>query len=110
MTLLFDSHSFVKRMTAAGMPEPQAEALADEHTRWFDDSLATKADITPLAKGADVEFRLKDLEVKLREAELRLEAKVETVKSDILKWMIGMVGFQTLALLGAVLALAKALH
>ena len=27
---LFDTHAFVKRLTAVGMPEAQAEALADE--------------------------------------------------------------------------------
>ena len=48
--------------------------------------------------------------VSVREAELRLETKIETVKADILKWMFGTIGFQTLVLLGAILALAKALH
>jgi hypothetical protein len=29
---VFNTHAFVKRLTAAGMPEAQAEALADELT------------------------------------------------------------------------------
>lgn len=110
MSVFFDSHSFVKRLTAAGMPEPQAEALADEHTRWFNDGLATKADLTPLAKTIE----LKDLELRMSSRmdniELRIDARVEAAKSDILKWMFGAIGFQTLVLVGAVLALAKALH
>jgi hypothetical protein len=32
---IFDSHAFVKRLTAAGMPVEQAEILADEHARVF---------------------------------------------------------------------------
>jgi hypothetical protein len=97
--VLFDTHAFVKRLTAAGMPEAQAEVLADEQARLIDERLATKNDLQPLATATSV-----------REAELRLEAKIETVKSDILKWMFGTMGFQTLVLLGAIVALAKALH
>jgi hypothetical protein len=115
MTVLFDSHSFVKRLTAAGMPEPQAEALAGEHTRWFEDGLATRADLTALAKTSDVIDLAK--KIGLKEMELRLGGRIDTVvlrleaaKSEILKWMFGAIGFQTLVLVGAVLALARALH
>ena len=97
--VLFDTHAFIKRLTAAGMPEAQAEVLADEHARLIDERLATKSDLQPLATTTSV-----------REAELRLEAKMEAVRSDILKWMFGTIGFQTVVLLGAAVALAKALH
>ena len=30
---VFDTHAFVKRLTAVGMPEAQAEVLADEQMR-----------------------------------------------------------------------------
>ena len=45
---VFDTHGFVKRLTAAGMPEAQAEVLADEQVRLIDDRLATKEDIAKL--------------------------------------------------------------
>ncbi|HEX6142209.1 MAG TPA: hypothetical protein VFZ01_05805 [Geminicoccaceae bacterium] len=51
---IFDTHSFVKRLTAAGMPEPQAEILAEEQARLLTDHLATKQDLR------DLEQRLKD--------------------------------------------------
>ena len=44
-TLTFDTHSFVKRLTAAGMPEPQAEVLAEEQTNLIENNLATKRDL-----------------------------------------------------------------
>lgn len=135
MTLVFDSHSFVKRLTAAGMPEAQAEALAGEHTRWFDNFIATKADLAPLAKTVELrevelrlteaqlrlEQRLEASEVRLEASELRmdarlgglesrLEARIESTKSEILKWIIGTIGLQTLAVLGAIVALAKSIH
>ena len=41
------------------------------------------------------------------EAELRLEGKVEAVKADILKWMVGSIGIQTVVIVGAVTALVR---
>ena len=47
----------VKRLTAAGMPEPQAEILAEEQSRMLGEQLATKHDIALLRADMD---RLKD--------------------------------------------------
>ncbi len=41
----FDSHSFVKRLTKAEMPEPQARVLDEEQSRLFEYKLAGKQDI-----------------------------------------------------------------
>lgn len=43
----------------------------------------------------------------VREAGLRLEAKIEASKAEIVKWMFGTIGFQTLIILGAVIALTR---
>jgi hypothetical protein len=45
---IFDTHAFVKRLTAAGMPESQAAILAEESTRLVGDQVATKQDIALL--------------------------------------------------------------
>jgi len=88
--VLFDTHAFIKRLTAVGMPEAQAEVLADEQARLIDERLATKTDLTALASS--------------------VKADISEAKADILKWMFGTIGFQTLVLLGAAVALAKAPH
>jgi hypothetical protein len=54
---IFDTHAFIKRLTAAGMPEEQAEILAEEHARLLGEQLATKHDIALLRADMD---RLKD--------------------------------------------------
>jgi hypothetical protein len=41
----FDSHAFVKRLISAGMPEGQAEILAEEQAKLIETQLATKTDI-----------------------------------------------------------------
>ena len=87
-TLTLDTHALVKELKAAGFDDRQAEAV----TRVF----ATTRDAFDLATKAD-----------LREVELRLETKIETAKAEIIKWMFGTIGFQTLVILGAAIALAR---
>ena len=41
----------------------------------------------------------------LREQELRLEAKLADLKAELMQWMIGALGLQTLAILGGLAAL-----
>ena len=47
-TISFDTHTFVKRLTQAGMPIAQAEVLADSQAQLIDDRLATKYDLNEL--------------------------------------------------------------
>ncbi|WP_018042572.1 hypothetical protein [Methylobacterium sp. 88A] len=72
-------------------------------------SLSTQADIEALrlSTRADIEALKLSTRSDLREAEARLEAKIEATKADIIKWMFGTIGFQTLIILGAVIALAR---
>ena len=59
-SIVFDTHAFVKELTAAGMPEAQAEVLASSQAKLIDEKLATKQDLKEL------ELRLKhDLTVRL---------------------------------------------
>jgi hypothetical protein len=46
----------------------------------------------------------------LREFELKIEAKLERFKSEIVAWTSGTIGFQTIVLVGAVVALARLSH
>ncbi|MCZ6803659.1 MAG: hypothetical protein O7D86_06960 [Proteobacteria bacterium] len=40
--LAFDTHSFVKELTQAGMPEQQAEVLANQQKQLLEEQLASK--------------------------------------------------------------------
>ena len=55
-SVILDTHAFVKRLTAAGMPVEQAEILAEEQARLIDERLATKADLKVLEER--LEYRL----------------------------------------------------
>ncbi len=95
----FDTLKFVRALREkAQMTNEQAEGFADAIAEAIQSDLATKDDITKTRT---------ELRTEIRETELRLEAKIEASKAEIIKWMFGTIGFQTLIILGAVIALAR---
>ena len=74
--IAFDTHRFVKNLTANGFTEAQAEALAHEQIHLFEANLATKSDIATVKS---------DLAV----VKVDLELKIEQVKYGLLRWMVG---------------------
>ena len=73
-TLVLDTHAAIKRLTASGISEPQAEAIVASISEARDNdlqALATKSD--------------------LRDFELRVDARFEKTNGEInlLKWMQG---------------------
>jgi multidrug efflux pump subunit AcrA (membrane-fusion protein) len=114
----FDTHSSVKTLTAAGMPEGQAEAITElfKASRDADlNVLATKADLAQLR--ADLQQQIAELRADLQQqiAELgadlqqqiaavrsdlqqqiaalggEIQRDIAETKADILKWMFGMI-------------------
>ena len=119
--MAIDTLKVAKRLRAAGFTEPQAEAVVaavQEATEGAD--LATKADIAELrtelkAEIAELRTEFKaeiaDLRSELRQTELRLEAKIEAIKADILNRVFGLIlgtlVVNIVAIVGAVFAVAK---
>jgi hypothetical protein len=81
----------------AGFDQKQAEGTAKVLSRLLVADLVTKADL---------EAAKNELKADVREAELRLEAKTEAVKADIIKWLFGTIIAQT----GIIIAAVKLLH
>ncbi len=68
---------------------------------------ATKADLAQFATKADsAQFATK---ADLATTKSELQTAIAETKADLLKWVIGTIGFQTVLILGAVVALARAL-
>ena len=130
--IAFDTYKFVKRLTAHGFTEEQAEVLAAEQVNLLNSNLATKADIEALrlATKADIEALRQatkaDIAGVQQEIEtLRLATKadiealrqatkvdiagirreIETLKVDLLKWLFGALIAQG----GLIVALVKLL-
>ena len=82
--ILFDTLRLSRTLRDKGHFTPeQAEALAEALGEAAHDDLATKADLA------------------------KLEAKIAEVKADILKWVVGAIGFQTIVILGALVSLVR---
>ncbi len=83
--IVFDSHRFVRNLTASGFTERQAEALANEQVQLLNANLATKADLA--AVRSDLAAVRSYLEAKITGVQADLQVKIANVKSDLLKWM-----------------------
>ena len=123
--IAFDTHRFVKHLTASGFTEQQAEALASEQVNLLNSNLATKADIESLRQETKAEIQSVKAEIDSLRQEtkasidslrqetkasidsLRQETKadIESVKADLLKWMFGALIAQG----GQIVALVKLL-
>jgi len=84
---VYDTHAAVRRLTEAGIPEPQAEAVVREQTHILEHNLATKADIETLRQETEAEIAAVRADVE----KLRLETKagIEVAKTELIKWMVG---------------------
>ena len=117
--IAFDTHRFVKNLTASGFTEAQAEALADEQAHLLDSNLATKADILAIRSDvrevrseirevkAEIREVKSELELKIEQVRSDLEVKIEQVKSDLLTWTVGALTAHAALIAGIVAGLIR---
>ena len=97
--LLFDTLRLSRTLRDKGhFTSEQAEALAEALGEASQGDLATKADL------AEVRTEIADVR-NCNETELKSE--IAATKTDLLKWIIGAIGFQTVVILGALISLVK---
>jgi hypothetical protein len=102
----FDTLKLAQRLEAAGLPPKQAQDVASALSEAIGEAVVTREYL---------DLRLNEMrnELDLRLGEIRaaMATKVELAeaKGEILKWMFGAVGLQTLAILGGVPALIRLL-
>jgi DNA anti-recombination protein RmuC len=120
-SVAFDTLKFARTLREKAQLSPeQAEGFAVAVSEAVQGDLATKTDLQTLDIGLrhemqalrtelknDMQTLRTELKSELRESEARLETKLERQRSEIVKWMFGTIGFQTLIILGAVIALVR---
>ena len=79
--IAFDTHKFVKRLTAGGFTERQAEVLAEEQVNLLETNLATKADMA--AVRADIAAIEAVSKSDIAGIEAALKADIAAVKADL---------------------------
>ena len=101
--MAIDTLKAAKRLREAGFSEPQAEAVAA--------TVLEATEAADLATKTDLEAAIAALRSEMAQMELRLEAKLEAIKSDILNRVFGVIlgalVVNIVAIVGAVLAVAK---
>ena len=108
MTVAFDTLKLADRLEAAGMPAAQARGTAAALAETMTGAVATAADVAAVrAEVRESEVRLRG---EIRESESRLHIEIADLRSEILKWVIGAIGFQTVIIIGAVAGLIRMLH
>ncbi len=106
----FNTHAFVKRLQGAGFTQEQAEVIADIQ---LEASTATVEQAKHDFHLDDIATR-RDLDSRVREAELKLEAKISETnarisesKAELTRWIIGAGLLQTSLIAGMLMKVAK---
>lgn len=73
-SVIFNTHAYVKKLIASGMPEAQAEAQMEIFIQFIDNKLATKVSLEKIKV---------DLEVKIKELETNLRSEIKILEKDI---------------------------
>ena len=128
----FDTLKFAQNLRdKANFSPTQAEGVSQAFPEAITDQLATRGDLTDLATKADmaalsaatkadmaalsaatkddiadVRKEMGAFRLQVKDDFARLEVKIESTRSEILRWMFG----QTLLILGAVLAIGRFWH
>ncbi|TXN53441.1 DUF1640 domain-containing protein [Methylobacterium sp. WL18] len=105
----FDTLRFVRTLRdKAKMSSEQAEGLADAIAEAIQNDLATKTDIA--AVRTDIEALRLSTKSDIEALRLANKADLADTKAEIVKWMLGAIGFQALVIVGGIVALARGLH
>ena len=123
---MFDTLKFARALRDGGSFTPeQAERLSDALSEAISGEVAARADLEALE--SKLVRMIDDLRVELKQdiADLRaevkqdiaglragiggMEAKIEAAKSDTIKWVVGIISFQTVVIIGAAVVLARTL-
>lgn len=100
----FDTLVVLRNLKSVGFSEKQAEAV----TNLISD--VRQAESNRSAIKTDLEALRLSTKADLDALRLTTKADIETAKADIIEWVTGLIGSQTVAVLGAIVASAKALH
>ena len=92
----FDTLAFVKRLSAAGMETPHAEALAEALVDSAFNNLATKSDLRELQSASKAD---------LRELQLATNAELRELENRLTNKLTGRMGAMTAATIAIVGAL-----
>jgi hypothetical protein len=103
-----DTLAIARKLQAAGFSDVQADAV----TGVIRDS--RESDLTTLVTRSDLSLEIalvrSDLRVDIALVRSDLRTEIADTRYEILTWVLSAIGFQTIVVVGAVVALTKGLH
>ncbi|MER2197114.1 CCDC90 family protein [Methylobacterium brachiatum] len=103
-----DTLAIARKLQAAGFSDAQAEAMTGvlRDAREADlSTLVTKADLS-----SEIALVRSDLKAEIGLLRSDLRTEIADTRYEILKWVLSAIGFQTIVVVGAIVALTKGLH
>ena len=88
-TIVFDTHEAVRRLTSAGVPEPQAEAHVQLQAQLVEQNFATKTDIQVLGLAGET------LAAQLRKEMADLLTEMTNLRTDMANLRTDMANLRT---------------
>ncbi len=79
-TVVYDTHAAVRRLTEAGLPESQAEAMVREQTLLLEHNLATKTDIEVLRQ--ETKGNIAAVQANVETLRQETKADIETLRQE----------------------------
>jgi hypothetical protein len=109
---VIDTRKFAKRLREAGFSEPQAEAVVatvQEETAGAEFGTKPDLEAATVTLRTELNIAAAALRSQIREAELRLEAKIEAMKAEILNRVFSLILVTLVVNIVAMLGVAKLL-
>ena len=102
--IIFDTHRYVKQLVEAGMPEAQAEVIANQQKELIEGKLASQQQLANVE--ANLKRDIKELETTLKRDIKELDMRITNVEANLKKdiiiklgiMMIGCTAFLTAVL------------
>ncbi len=101
----FDTLRLAQALRGANFTPEQAEGAARAIADAAQTDLATKGDLREMQTELKAEIASARFEAKADASSIR--AEMRDMKAELLKWIIGAVGLQTIVIIGAIITLAR---
>jgi molecular chaperone GrpE (heat shock protein) len=111
LAVAFDTLKLARKLESAGMQPKTAQdtsaALSESFTEWLSvGNIATREDVHEVtAEVGKLDAKIARVEAKIDNVEAKLETKIEASKAEILKWLFGAIGTQTVVQLAVLYGL-----
>jgi hypothetical protein len=105
LSVAFDTLKLADRLAAGGFTTEQSRTAASALSEAFTADLVTKDMFR--VEIADVRNEIADVRNEIDLLRQEMKAEIANAKADMVKWLVGTIGFQAVVIIGAVTTLLK---